>query len=136
MQLSPHFSLAELTTTSTGLANTPGPVELANLRKTAAMLEQFRKLLGHPIYVSSGYRSPAVNRRVGGVATSDHLTGCAVDFTCPGFGDCRAVANAIQRSGIPVGQLIWEGSWIHASIRPNARPVLTMRGGKYTPGIA
>lgn len=135
MQLSPNFSLAELTVTKTGLPNIPGPTELANLTKVAAMLEQFRSLLGHPIRVNSGYRSPTVNKRVGGVATSDHVAGCAVDFTCQGFGDCYAVAKAIERSGIRVGQLIYEGSWVHASIRPNVRPVLTMKGGKYTPGI-
>ena len=40
---------------------------------------------GTPIYINSGYRSPAVNKAVGGVATSNHLTGCAADIRCTGI---------------------------------------------------
>jgi putative chitinase len=135
-QLSPHFSLNELTVTNTGLPNAPPPPELANLTETAALMEMVRALLGHAITVNSGYRSPAVNKKVGGVASSDHVKGMAVDFVCPEFGDCYAIAKAIEASNIPFGQLIYEGSWVHISTRPNAQRLLTLqRGGGYARGI-
>jgi len=133
--LSPHFSQTELTVTTTGLKNDPGPKELANLAVTASLLEQIRSLLGHPIRVNSGYRSPAVNKKVGGVATSDHLTGCAADFVCPAFGTPYEICKAIEASGIKFGQMIQEGSWVHVSWKTNARPLLTLKNGKYVPGI-
>ena len=71
-------------------------------------MERVRALLGHPVTVNSGYRFPAVNKRVGGAATSDHVKGYAVDFVCPAFGDCYAVATAIARSNIAFDQLIFE----------------------------
>lgn len=134
--LSPNFTLAELTVTKTGLANNPPGAEFLNLRKAAAMMEEVRALLGHPIRVNSGYRSPAVNKAVGGSATSDHVKGYAVDFVCPAFGDCRQIAKAIAASKIKFDQLIFEGTWVHISCNPRGRrQVLTMRGGKYLPGI-
>lgn len=135
-QLSPNFSLAELTRTNQRLANTPGPTELANLRKTADLMEEVRALLGHPIKVNSGYRSPAVNRAVGGSPTSDHLHGLACDFVCPAFGTPYDIAKAIVASGIDFDQIIQEGTWVHISAGPRQRrQALTYKGGKYLTGI-
>ena len=62
-----HFSINELTRTSTGLPNTPGPEELANLEHLVdAVLDPAREAMGGPIHINSGYRSPAVNKTVGG----------------------------------------------------------------------
>lgn len=67
-QLSPHFSLAEMTTTSTGIPNVPTGVLLQNLTYTAQQMEKVRQILGgNPIQINSAYRSDAVNRAVGGV---------------------------------------------------------------------
>jgi hypothetical protein len=124
VKLSPHFYLSEFVESETaqrrGIDNNPSPTDLANLFKLAAMLEQVRSLLGNKVItVTSGYRGPALNKAVGGAATSDHQTGEAVDFKCHSFGTPLDVSRAIAASTIEFGQLIWEfGSWIHISL-PN-----------------
>ena len=76
MQLTPHFSLAELTRSATaqrlGLDNTPHPDDLPRLQQLAEMLERIRSPLGHPITITSGYRSREVNQAVGGSPKSQH----------------------------------------------------------------
>jgi len=125
MQLSPHFSLAELTASQTaarkGLDNTPDAVVKNNLTITAANLEKVRDLLKHPIIISSGYRSPAVNRAVGGSATSAHTKGWAVDFICPGFGSPVQVVEKLKSSDLIFDQIIEEGTWVHISFAPTMR---------------
>jgi hypothetical protein len=120
-QLSEHFSLEELTRTDTGLPNHPDDADLDRLRSTANKLEAVRKLLGHPIEVDSGYRSPAVNQAVRGASTSAHCQGYAVDFTCPGFGTPLEVADHLAQSDIKFDQLIREYGWVHISFDPRLR---------------
>lgn len=139
--LSPNFSLEELTQSQTasrrGLDNTPSPVVLQNLADTAGRMEAVRTLLGHPILVSSGYRSPAVNAAVGGVANSAHVQGWAVDFICPNFGDPLAICETIAASKIEFDQVIQEGTWVHISFAPAMRRQgLTKVGDGYEAGIA
>lgn len=125
MQLSPHFSLAEMTESQTaarlGLDNKPPAAILSNLQGTALAAEPVRALLGRPMLVSSGFRSPKVNAAVGGAKTSAHLQGYAMDFICPGFGDPLAVCRKIAASGIKFDQLIQEGTWVHISFDPRMR---------------
>jgi len=146
MQLSTNFKLNEFTTSQTatrkGIDNTaPAPI-IERLRMLANTLEQVRTLLGnHSIRISSGYRCLALNRAIGSGDTSAHVQGYAVDFTCPGFGTPKEVANKIAQSDIKFDQLIYEGTWIHLSVDPrNRRDVLTatFKGGKatYSKGIA
>ncbi|HKR44555.1 MAG TPA: D-Ala-D-Ala carboxypeptidase family metallohydrolase [Paraburkholderia sp.] len=147
MRLSPHFSLDELiqseTATRHGISNQPGPAELDNLVRLADVLELVRTLLrGRPMLISSGYRAPGVNRLVGGAPNSDHMSGRAADFICPGFGSPLHVCRAIDAS-IPFDQLIFEGTWVHLSIpaegRDARRQVLTAHIGSgpvtYTSGL-
>lgn len=120
MQLSEHFTLAELTVSELaarkGLANQPTPAALDNLKRLAAFLEQVRTLLGKPIIINSGYRSPAVNKAVGGQPNSQHTKGCAADIRVPGMTPDQVVA-AIRSSGLPYDQVIREfDSWTHVSI--------------------
>jgi zinc D-Ala-D-Ala carboxypeptidase len=122
-RLSPHFTLAELTVSQTaeraGLRNVPVGTALANLERLALFLEQVRALLFNaPILVSSGYRSPQVNRRVGGAPTSAHTKGLAADFIAPRYGRPKAIAEAIRDSALPFDQLIHEGTWVHLAIAP------------------
>lgn len=127
MQLSEHFSLAEMTVSDNarrlGLSNDPPPEIMARLRTVAYQMERVRIVLGeHPIRVTSAYRSPTVNRAAGGAKTSAHLAGWAVDFQCPGFGTPLRIAEAISRSAITFDQLIHEhGVWVHLSFDPKRR---------------
>jgi zinc D-Ala-D-Ala carboxypeptidase len=129
MNLTEHFTLAEMTHSQKGdrlgLDNTPTEVALQNLIRTAKGLEGVRVRLGRrPISVSSGYRSPAVNKAVGGAKRSQHITGEAVDFICPSYGTPEdIVANIVD---MDYDQLILEfanngGGWVHISFSDNNR---------------
>ncbi len=138
-QLTAHFALEELCATQhREFDNTPPPEVVGTLRNTAARMEEVRRLLGdRVISVSSGYRSRALNRAVGGARTSAHLTGHAVDFNCYGFGDPIAVCRALAASSMSFDQIIEEGTWTHISFDPRMRrQVLTRRpGGGYGLGL-
>lgn len=126
MRLSGYYTLARLAHSDTALAlgldNTPPPEAIANLRRVARGLDRVRRLLGHPLDISSGYRAPAVNVAVGGVANSQHTRGEAVDFACPGYGPPLAVACAIRDSDIAFDQCILEfGRWVHLSFSATPR---------------
>ncbi len=137
IHLSPHFGLDELTHSQTaarlGLDNDPGPQVLAALKRTALGLEAVRlRLGGAPILISSGYRSPAVNKAVGGSLASQHIRGEAVDFTAPRFGDPRQIVDALVGSDVPYDQLILEfGQWVHISFadRPRRLALVIDRSG-------
>lgn len=142
MKLSEHFTLDEMTLSETaarnGLDNTPGLEALANLKKVAAVLEQIRALVGKPVAISSGYRSPAVNKAVGGSNTSAHVKGLAADINVPGMKPA-ALAAIIKTSNIPFDQLILEfDRWVHIGLS-NTSPrgeLLTIRTGTgYMKGI-
>lgn len=133
MRLSTYFSLDELIASDyaarKGIDNTPDKAALENLTYTAQQLDRVRSLLGVPVLVSSGFRSPTVNTAVGGQPRSQHVTGQAVDFTAPSFGTPEQIARAIQASHIPFDQLIFEfGRWVHISfVKSNPRgEVLTI----------
>lgn len=133
MKLTPHFTLAELTRSSTAdrlrLDNSPTPEALKALQSTAEMLERIRSTLGHPVVVTSAYRAPAVNKAVGGATSSDHMAGQAADIVCPAFGTPHLVASTLAPlvSVLGIGQLILEGvggkQWVHVSTRTPSKPV-------------
>lgn len=137
--LSPHFSLEELVVTQQrGLDNTPDSEAFKNLKHTAKRMEQVRSLLGDKvIVVTSGYRSLAVNRAVGGARASAHLHGNAADFVCHGFGTPRQICRVLAASNLTFDQLIEEGSWVHISFDPKGRrQMLTKKGAGYVDGLA
>ena len=120
MNLSPHFTLEELTVTDhRSLDNTPNAGEIENLRRLALFLEKVKKVLGgKPVMVNSAFRSAAVNDAVGSRKSSQHRLGLAADFRVPGMSP-QEVVGAIVDSGIPYDQVIKEyDSWTHISI-PN-----------------
>lgn len=141
MMLSKHFHLSEFTTSQKAarqrLDNTPSWAITGNLERLAATMEKVRPLLGNkPILITSGYRSPAVNRAVGGSRTSAHMRGEAADFICPGFGTPLEICRAIAASDIGFDQLIEEGTWVHLGIGGHwRREVLTWDGETYTKGL-
>ena len=122
MQLSPNFSLAELTASETaerhGIDNTPTPEIIENLKHLAAALQEVRTLLGSkPIHINSGYRSIEVNAKLGSKPTSDHCKGLAADFICPSFGTPDEIVRAVMGSAIPYKQVIREfDRWVHLAV--------------------
>jgi hypothetical protein len=120
MNLSPSFTLEEMTSSQTaerhGIDNTPDNDVLMNLRRLALFLEDVRTAVGMPLRISSGYRSPEVNQKVGGKSTSQHCRGVAADIKVKGMTPDQVV-RAIIKAGLPYDQVIREfDSWTHVSI--------------------
>ena len=123
MNLSPHFTLKELTQSEIaerqGLDNTPDEKAKANLVRLARMLEDVRRILGRPIMINSAYRSPAVNKAIGSKPTSQHCIGCAADIRVPGLTP-NDIVKQIIKTNIEYDQLIREfDAWVHISIPNN-----------------
>ena len=124
MNLTPHFTLDELTASESaernGWDNTPNDAELENLKRLADMLEQVKVVLGgKPIMVNSAFRSKKVNDAVGSKDTSQHRIGCAADIRVPSMTPDEVVRKVIA-SGIGYDQIIREfDRWTHISV-PNS----------------
>lgn len=117
--LTPHFTLDELTRTSTGLDNTPTTEETAKLRAVcSAVLEPWRERVG-PMKVNSGFRSKAVNDAVGSTDRSQHRKGEAADVVPLRMPrrDAWLILLDMMKAGLPVDQaIIYEGTnHIHVS---------------------
>lgn len=135
-QLSPHFSLEELTRSSTatakGIDNTPGEKARANLvRLCRDILEPLRSAYGAPMRITSGFRCQALNKAIGGVATSQHVKGEAADIDV-GSDNAKLFHLAVElakEGKITAGQIIWEKgnqrnpAWVHISLPTPGRPV-------------
>jgi zinc D-Ala-D-Ala carboxypeptidase len=122
MKLTENFSLNELVVTSTGLVNSPSRPEIENLKILCEkVLQPLRDLYADTIFVSSGYRSPSVNRKVGGAKNSHHVFGMAADLKCK---DNALLYNLIK-DNFEFTQLIWEKgndiqpAWVHVSYDKN-----------------
>lgn len=129
-----YFTIEELTRSTVaaarGIPNVPGENEREALEVLVlALLDPLREIWGKPIYVNSGYRSPALNKAVGGVANSQHMKGQAADITTGNTASNRKLFALIRDGGFDFDQLIDEadGTWIHVSyVSPseNRRQVL------------
>lgn len=115
-----HFTIDELCRSEKarqlGIKNTPADNIINSLSDLVEnVLDPARELLGSPITVNSGYRSPALNKAVGGAATSQHVKGEAADLDCC---DNKRLFQLI-RDQLPYDQLINEHNyaWIHVSYR-------------------
>lgn len=123
MNISKNFTLAELTTTGTGLPNSPDERQIVNLKRLCeTILEPLREATGKPIQINSGFRSPAVNRKIKGSVTSQHMAGEAADLVIPGM-SVLDVVKKITELNLPFHQLINEFSqggitWVHVSVAP------------------
>lgn len=146
MQLSPHFTLEEMTRSATarsiGDSNQPGTVETNNLRTLCEkVLEPIRTHFGMPVRINSGYRSPRTNRAVGSSNTSQHRLGEAADLEIQGIENAD-IARWI-RDNLDFDQLILENyvrgiagsGWVHVSYRAGRlrKSVLTMTLGSHGP---
>lgn len=120
MNLTPHFTLAEMIVSQegarSGLRNDPDMRQIEALTALCQnVLEPLRARVKRPIVVSSGYRSTSINRRVGGSNRSQHCRGEAADIIVPGMSpeDVFALIRAMK---LPFDQVIEEfGQWVHVS---------------------
>ena len=118
MNLSQHFTLAELTITDhREFDNTPDEQSLKNLKRLAVFLEQIKTVLnGRAVMITSGYRSAPVNAAVGSKEKSQHRVGCAADFRVPGMTPDEVVRRIVA-SDLKYDQCIREfDAWTHLSI--------------------
>ena len=126
MKLTEHFTLSEFvrsnTATNRHIDNTPTPEVVDNLRALCRnVLEPARVAFGAKIYITGGYRCPALNKAVGGKPTSQHLRGEAADLQVRGVENLRRLYNAIKEHGV-FDQLLFESNkagarWIHVSYK-------------------
>ena len=145
LRLTPHFSLEEMCKTKVNIKNVPNEVHVENLKRLCGWLEMLRsewnKRYGEgddPIIINSGYRSEAVNKAVGGVSGSNHLTGCAADIHVLGKEQAIRYAcillDIADESQEDFDELLIEQSktslWIHFAVRPfaNRRRIRLMKG--------
>ena len=135
VKLSEHFSLAEMCKTSANLDNVPNEAQVENLKRLCGWLEMLRsewnKRYGEgndPIFINSGFRSEAVNKAVGGVKGSNHLSGCAADIRVAGIEQLVRYATILldisDESKEDFDELLLERSpkgnyWLHFAVRPS-----------------
>tara|TARA_Y100000590_G_scaffold167965_1_gene192134 strand:+ start:317 stop:781 length:465 start_codon:yes stop_codon:yes gene_type:complete len=120
MKLSAHFSRSEMTTTQSGIENRPTLEAWINMTRLCCdVLEPLRATVG-ALRVNSGYRSPAVNKAIGGANKSAHTYGRAADVV-PLARDVSALDIMAALDGIPFDKAIFEyrgrSPWIHVQIR-------------------
>lgn len=135
-----YFTIAEMIASTTakakGIDNMPLPEHKANLTTLINnVLDPLREMYGKPIIVNSGYRSPMLNKAVGGVATSQHCKGMAADIVPRNKKDMKRLWElALQLPDFD--QLINEHpdkkgvpSWIHVSYNAdrNRKQILTIK---------
>lgn len=119
MKISTNFTLEELTKTTAPYINVPSVMETLNLISLVKnVLQPLRELYGKPITVNSGYRSPLVNKHVGGAKTSQHVLGEAADIDTNSKEENKILFDLI-RNNFEFDQLIneFDYSWIHVSYK-------------------
>jgi len=134
MKLSEHLNLKEVTASDMakrkGISNEPTPEHLENFKKLAEnIFEPIRKHFGEPIFISSGYRSKALNEAIGGSLSSQHCSGEAIDIDMDGRS--KKVTNEqvfnFIKDNLNFDQLIWEfgtdsaPDWVHVSYESNGK---------------
>ena len=130
MNLSPHFTLEELTHSEVaarnGWDNSPKQEEIANLQRLAYLLEKVKEAVGgKPVMINSAFRSKQVNDAVGSKDSSQHRIGCAADIRVPGMTP-KQVVDACITASVLFDQIILEfDAWTHISVSTD--PTLASR---------
>lgn len=126
MQLSKNLTLAEVIRSESakrkGISNMPTPEHIENFKLLATKIFQpIREHFGIPIHISSGYRSAALNKAIGGSKTSQHCSGEAIDIDMDGTSITNAAIFNYIKDNLEFDQLIWEfgtktnPDWVHVS---------------------
>ena len=128
-KLSEHFSLGEFTKSNSHpeVYNIPSHEAITNLTNLCKWLEVLRERAGTPIRINSGYRSPQLNRKIGGAPNSNHLTGCAVDIRVENMEQLIRYAAILldyaDKTNQEFDELLIEKNrygaiWLHFAVRP------------------
>ena len=133
MQVSKYVAISEVTSSDTakrkGISNMPTPEHLENLKVTCeAVHTPVREHFAKPIFISSAYRSAALNKAIGGSASSDHCNGRALDLDQDdrGTGVTNKMVFDFVKDNLDFDQLIWEfgteknPDWVHVGYRKGA----------------
>ena len=126
IKISKHISIKEATRSNTaerlGIDNFPNSPTLVNMQALAEnVFEPLRKHFGHPIYITSFYRSPELNRAIGGSSKSQHCSGQAIDIDDVIGSSTNADFFNYIKNNLEFDQLIWEfgnddnPNWVHVS---------------------
>jgi hypothetical protein len=108
--------------------NIPSHEAIANLKRLCVWLEELRARYNAPIRINSGYRSPQLNKKIGGVPTSNHLTGCAVDIRVENMEQLIRYAAILldisNETHQDFDELLIEKNrhgaiWLHFAVRPS-----------------
>lgn len=134
MKLSEHLDLVEVTRSNEakrkGINNEPTAEHLENFKKLAEnVFEPIRKHFGVPIHISSGYRSSALNKAIGGASSSQHCTGEAIDIDMDGTtnGVTNKMVFEYIKANLNFDQMIWEfgtkdaPDWVHVSFESTGK---------------
>lgn len=121
------------TAISKGINNTASPEVIEHIMELRCLLNQIREEWGGPIRITSGYRCPELNKLVGGVPNSSHLTGYAADII-PVNGDKDTSVMQKFKSAVRQffeerrNKLLWDQvileknkytEWIHIGLKRN-----------------
>ena len=141
VRLSPHFTLGEFTKSGSHpeVYNIPSHEAIGNLKRLCGWLEVLRKRYNEPIRINSGYRSPQLNKKIGGTPSSNHLTGCACDIRVSGMEQALRYAVILldyaDETKQEFDELLIERNrygamWLHFAVRPanNRRKVMFIAG--------
>ena len=130
-RISKNFTLDEFTVSATakakGIANIPDNQQVANLCALVNnVLQPLRDAMGHEIKIGSGFRCAALNKAVGGVFNSQHLTGQAADLCIDGDKIKGKRWFDWIKAHVEFDQLIWEHNaqgnyWVHVSFRMDGK---------------
>ena len=137
--LSEHFKLGEFTKSNSHpeVYNIPSHEAIANLKRVCGWLEVLRQRSGGPVRINGGYRSPQLNKKVGGAPTSNHLTGCAADIRVTGMEQLIRYAAILldyaDETGQEFDELLIEKNrygaiWLHFAVWPkdNRRKIMIL----------
>ena len=128
-KLSEHFTLGEFTKSNSHpeVYNIPSHEAIQNMKRVCGWLEVLRLRAGNPIRINSGYRSPQLNKKIGGAAKSNHLTGCAADIRVDNMEQLLRYAVILldyaDESKQDFDELLIEKNrygaiWLHFAVRP------------------
>ena len=130
IRLSPHFTLAEFCNLKKYPENIPTMQHVVNMTYGCHLLLEPARLEVGPIIINSGFRSEAVNRRVGGDSNSQHLLGQAADIRTKDPAQFLRLVDFLKAHAL-TDQLLTGNGWLHISWNPFAQPRHYVRFGYY-----